>query len=72
MSQFRLGSIYREGRGQPSDPISAYVWFELAAVTSEKLRQKSKDARDQVAGDLTPEQLAEAHRRISGWLRLFD
>jgi DNA-binding NarL/FixJ family response regulator len=72
VSQFRLGSIYREGRGQPSDPISAYVWFELARVTSEKLQQKSKDAKDHVAGDLTEEQLAEAHRRISGWLRLFD
>ena len=23
-------------------------------------------------GGLSPEQLAEAHRRISGWLRLFD
>ena len=72
VSQFRLGSIYREGRGRAADPISAYVWFELARVTSEKLNQKSKDARDQVAGGLSPEQLAEAHRRISGWLRLFD
>ena len=72
VSQFRLGSIYREGRGRAADPISAYVWFELARVTSEKLNQKSKDARDQVAGGLSQEQLAEAHRRISGWLRLFD
>ena len=72
VSQFRLGSIYREGRGRAADPISAYVWFELARVTSEKLNQKSKDARDQVAGGLSQDQLAEAHRRISGWLRLFD
>jgi len=72
VSQFRLGSIYREGRGQAPDPISAYVWFELARVTSDKLSQRSKDAKDQLAGSLTPEQLAEAHRRITGWLRLFD
>lgn len=72
MSQFKLGSIYRDGRGRPSDSISAYVWFELARLTSEKLSLKSKDARDQVGSSLSPEELSEAQRRISGWLRLFD
>lgn len=72
VSQYKLGSIYRDGRGRASDPISAYVWFELSRLTSEKLGQKSKDAKDQVGAGLTEQQLAEAHRRISGWLRLFD
>jgi DNA-binding NarL/FixJ family response regulator len=72
VSQFKLGSIYRDGRGRPSDPISAYVWFELARISSEKLTQKSQDAREQVGANLTDEQRAEAQRRIDGWVRLFD
>lgn len=72
MSQFRLGSLYRDGKVCPPDSISAYVWYELARSTSEKLSEKSREARDLVASTMTPEQLAEAHHRISGWLRLFD
>jgi DNA-binding NarL/FixJ family response regulator len=73
VSQFRLATILRDGRGCPPDPVSAYVWYELARSTSEKLSEKSREARDELAAEkLTPEQLSEAHGRISGWLRLFD
>jgi DNA-binding NarL/FixJ family response regulator len=64
-SQFNLGCLYREGKACPADPVSAYVWFETARLTSEGMVAKSREARDRMAGSLTPQQLLEAKRRIS-------
>lgn len=69
-SQFKLGCLYRDGRGYPADPVSAYVWLETARATCERLGTKSCEARDKMVNNMTAEQLLEARRRISSKLRL--
>ena len=69
-AQFNLGAMYENGEGVPQDYIQAHVWFYLAVAnsTDEELRNLATQARDVVAGKMTPEQIAEAQRLVREWL----
>jgi len=67
LAQLGLGNLYQNGQPNQSDPVSAYVWYELARTTSDKLSDTSREARDRLATRMTPEQLTEANRLIEGW-----
>jgi hypothetical protein len=54
---------YRDGKGGPADPLSSYFWFSLARARL----QGSGRARQHDEPLLTPEQLAEAERRLAQW-----
>ena len=63
-AQYNLGLAYAKGEGVSPDNVSAHMWFNLAAARFPASDLRSRDAavrnRDLVAGNMTPEQLAEA------------
>jgi len=61
--QDSLGEMYRDGRGVPQDNVRAYIWYNLAVARMTGDKQKSEATkRDEIAGRLTPAQIAEAQR----------
>ena len=62
-AQFSLGLLYYYGLGVPQDDVRAYMWWSLAAAHSASNTQKlGVDNRDEVAGRMTPAQIAEAQQ----------
>jgi len=68
-AQLNLGGMYSRGEGVPHDLVQAYRWLALAAThfPSGASQEKAVHARDAVAAQLTPAQLAQAHALISQW-----
>jgi TPR repeat protein len=70
-AQFNLGTMYRDGQGVPQDYVQAYVWFTLAATrfaaSETEKRSKAIKDREEVAANLTAEQIAEAQRLAHEW-----
>ena len=56
--QHNLGLMYAEGSGVPQNPVLAYKWLNIAAITSGAARSD----RDRLQHDMTPEQIKEAQR----------
>ena len=67
-AQVNLGVMYGGGRGVPQDYVQAHMWFNLAAsrLTGEA-RETAVQSRDVAARQLTPDQRAEAQRRVREW-----
>lgn len=63
-AQHNLGALYYDGKGVPQNYVAAYMWFSLAAAQGD---QDAPRIRNEVAGLMTPEQLAEAQKRASEW-----
>jgi TPR repeat protein len=70
-AQFFLGSMYNRGLGVQHDEVTAYKWWMVAKADS----NSSEDAYDRAvyrlktsASEMTPEQIALAHREASEWL----
>jgi TPR repeat protein len=67
-AQYNLGSSYANGQGVPQDYVEAHMWFNLAASRASGDDQKEfGDARELVAGKMTPAQITEAQRRAREW-----
>ena len=67
-AQFNLGVKYATGQGVPQDYVQAHMWFNLAASRSTgEMREDAVERRDQIANEMTPDQLAEAHRLAREW-----
>ncbi len=64
LAQSMLGFIYDMGRGVPQDSVQAHLWFNLAAAQGD---QKAAKWRDDLAGRMTPAQIAEAQRLAREW-----
>lgn len=64
-SQYNLAVNYYKGRGVTQDSVLAHMWFDLATAQGDAEAAK---ARDTVAKELTPAQLADAQRRAREWL----
>lgn len=72
-AQYLLGSQYATGRGMPQDYVEAHKWLNIAASrASGDLQIHYADARDALAKTLTPEQLAEARKRVREWAEAFE
>ena len=56
-AQLNLGVSYHNGEGVPQDYVEAYSWWSLAAAQGEL---KAKNYRDNIAQQMTPEQIAQA------------
>ena len=69
-AQFNLGFSYKEGRGVPKDYVQAHKWFNLSTVSTD-LDKEDKEAavtlRDDLAENMTREQIAEAQRLANEW-----
>jgi TPR repeat protein len=63
-AQSMLGDMYDEGWGAPQDYVLAHMWFNLAAASGD---QYSAKARDKVAKQMTPAQIAEAQKLAREW-----
>ena len=66
-SQVILGVKYRNGEGTPQDFVEAHMWFNLAAAQSGDNRDLAVGVRDDLAAQMTPDQIAEAQRRAREW-----
>ena len=68
-AQFNLGWMSIRGVGVPQDLVQAYRWLDLAATRfpSGESHDKAVHARDTVAAQLTPAQLAQAQALVSQW-----
>ena len=60
-AQFRLGSMYYKGEGVPQDYVEAYIWYSVAAASVISAKKNMAEAK----ALLTPEQLAEAQKRVT-------
>jgi uncharacterized protein len=71
-AQYALGILYSKGEGLTKDPVAAYMWFDLAATRGDKLQppitaQDAANYRDQVAEEMSKQQIAEAEKRARAW-----
>jgi TPR repeat protein len=60
----KLGLMYAQGRGVLQDFIQAHMWYNLSAARGE---DRSAEARDALAKQMTPGQIAEAQRLAREW-----
>ena len=60
-AQVALGALYAKGQGVSKDDVRAYMWYNLAAAHLTGAKFAAVD-RDKVAHQMTPTQVAEAHR----------
>ena len=60
----KLGMMYAQGRGVLQDFIQAHMWYNLSAAHGET---RSAEARDTLAKQMTPAQIAEAQRLAREW-----
>jgi S1-C subfamily serine protease len=61
-AQNNLGVAYLNGEGVPMDYIQAYEWLNLAAAQGGLAEITATKIRDNLAGQMTPGQIAEAQR----------
>ena len=70
-AQYNLGLSYARGEGVTPDPIAAHMWLNLAAARFPAADSRGRTAatrnRDNVAGEMTSDQLVEAQRRAREW-----
>lgn len=68
-AQYLLGQMYFDGAGVTRDYVSAYVWFTVAAGQTPLVdnRRQLIELRNIAAARMTPEQVAEAARRVASW-----
>jgi len=67
-AQNDLGFMYGTGAGVPQDDVQAHMWANIAASRSTgEDRERSVGLRDQIADELTPDDLSEAQRRAREW-----
>lgn len=64
MGQYNLGEAFESGQGVPRDDLAAYTWYSLAAQQAYSF---AIIRRDNLSTRLTPEQIAEARRRVSSF-----
>jgi len=63
-AQFYLGIQSAFGEGAPLDLVQAHMWYSLAAGNG---NAHAPGYRDDLARQMTPAQIAEAHKRAREW-----
>jgi len=73
-AQHALGHLYLNGQGVTQDNVLAYMWFDLAAAqgtqaaaTLAAVTQAAATARDGVARQMTPAEIAQAQQLARDW-----
>lgn len=72
-AQLRLGMMYRYGNGVPLDYVQAHKWLYLAAaipLASDSADDRNDFAiqmRDEIAAEMTPDQITEAQKLAREW-----
>ena len=69
-AQNNLSTFYFTGIGVPRDPVEAWKWLTLSAEDLKgKGREIALENRAVIEREMTPEQIADARRRVADWLR---
>ncbi len=73
-AQCLLGLRYAGSRpGETHDDVEAYKWFDLGnARAPDEIRKECTQWRDELAGKMTPAQIAEAKKRAREWTESFE
>jgi hypothetical protein len=68
-AQYNLGVAYARGEGVTPNSVKAHMWFNLSAsrLNDPRGRTAAIKNRDQVAGEMTADQLAEAQKLAKDW-----
>jgi len=67
-AQCMLGSIYGEGKGISQDYVQAHMWLNLCAFAAKgKEQDTGAKIRDEIAKNMTPQQIDEAQQLASEW-----
>jgi TPR repeat protein len=68
-AQYRLAEMYFHGTDVPRDYASAYIWYTLAADQAPLVdnRKGLLELRNTAAVRMSPEELANARRRVAAW-----
>jgi TPR repeat protein len=68
-AQYNLGLAYARGEGVEQNLVKAHMWFNLSAsrLNEAPRRLAATKGRDQVAGEMSSEQLAEAQKLARDW-----
>jgi len=67
-AQFKLGEMYRDGRGVDADRLNSYVWFLISESTGRDLCTRAQKVLDAVEPELAPDEIKEARRVAAEWL----
>jgi uncharacterized protein len=67
VAQHDLGAAYEYGRGVPKDFVLAYMWESLASTSEFNVALPARSARDGLAKQMTPDQIADAQRMAREW-----
>lgn len=60
-----LSVLYKYGIGVPQDKVLAHMWVNLAVAAG---HGEATSLRNELANDMTPDQLAEAERMAREWV----
>ena len=81
-AQFNLGAMYANGQGVPKDMVNAYAWLNMAVANCDSNVAEDHSAmipntdlvkaRDLVAKEMTPEQIAETRKLLMVWFEKFQ
>lgn len=63
-SQFNLAILYARGNGVAKDLVESYKWFSVAAADGDA---DAAQKRDQVAKELSADQLTAAKAKVAAW-----
>ena len=67
-AQHDLGAAYNDaGAGVPKYHVLAYMWQSLASTSEFNVGLSARSARDGLAKQMTPDQIAEAQRMAREW-----
>ena len=64
---WRLGTLYKYGVAVPHDKVQAHMWFNLTVA----VRGLGEGLRDELAENMTAEEVAEAQTRAVAWFEAF-
>ena len=68
-ARYLLGAAYFQGEGVPQDYVLAHMWINLAAATlpTGDDQKKAADLRNEIARQMTPQQIADAQQLAREW-----
>jgi TPR repeat protein len=68
-AQNNLGGLYEFGHSVTRNDVLAYMWYSLAAAHSadDEWRDLAAENRDEIAGHMTPAQIADAKKLAREW-----
>ena len=67
-AQFRMGEMYRDGRGVAPDRLASYVWFLIAESAGRDVSQRALAALQGIGDELSSEETEDAQRKAAEWL----